>query len=301
MRTFHMVISAFFVLASVAWLAPGTGAAQPSPTSWGLTVSVNLCDENPIVVGEAANCEPAAGIVVDVSYSDGSYIGSCTTELTDTPYGTQMSYCAVEGVPLNATLVITQDSSTIPDGYSPINDAQTLVVGDLIPGGGDQSTITFINIKTDGNDGLLPPGSDEKEVEVDGVTPPSTGDEFPAFVQRRTCDNPGEISLALEHVTAETGLSVGLDSAIRPQISNSTVAMSLDVLIDEPHSIVVYESTAENAPVMLCGNIGGLDNDDGVLYIGLADQGDSGFTGLASLAYSERAGETDIAIFIVPA
>lgn len=299
MRTFHMVISAFIVLASVVWLTPGASAAQPSPTEWGLTVSVNLCDENPIVVGEAANCEPAAGIAVDVRYSDGTYIGSCTTELTDTPYGTQMSYCAVEGAPLNATLVITQDPATIPDGYTPINDAQTLIVGDLIPGGGDQSTITFINIRTDGNDGLLPPGSEEDD--VDAVTPPSAENEYPAFVQRRTCDNPGEISFALEHIAAETGPDVGLDSAIRPQTSISTVAMSLDVLIDEPHSIVVYESTDRNAPVMLCGDIGGVDNDDGVLHIGLADQSNSGFTGIASLAYGTNAGETDVTIFIVPA
>jgi hypothetical protein len=292
MRTFHMVVSAFFVMASVVWLAPGASAAQPSPTSWGLTVSVNLCDENPIVVGEAANCEPAAGIVVDVSYSDGTYIGSCTTELTDTPYGTQMSYCAVEGVPLNATLVITQDPSTIPDGYTPINDTQTLVVGDLIPGGGDQSTITFINIRTDGNDGLLPPGSDEDETAADAG--------YPAAIQAGSCDALGEIEYGLDLVRDETGPYVGQSNAILPNTSSSTVSESLDVLIDDPHAVVVFADLDPDAAVMLCGNIGGVDNDDGVLHIGLADQSGSGLVGIASLAYGTNDGETDVTIFIVP-
>ena len=60
-------------------------------------------------------------------------------------------------MPFNADLVVTQDPATIPAGYAPDIDPLTLHVDNLIPGGGDQATFTFYNVRTDtGTSGTSP-------------------------------------------------------------------------------------------------------------------------------------------------
>jgi hypothetical protein len=52
-------------------------------------------------------------------------------------------------MPYNADFLATQDPSTIPAGYEPAEDPFFLSVDDLWPGGGDQTTFTFFNVRTD--------------------------------------------------------------------------------------------------------------------------------------------------------
>ncbi|MGB3330069.1 MAG: hypothetical protein WBA46_14005 [Thermomicrobiales bacterium] len=125
-----------------------TGAQSSSGRTWSASVQVMLCDAAP-GSGADMNCSPGVGVTVDISLASGGLLGSCTTGAAQpTPWGTEISLCGVDGLPFNADFVATQDPSTIPAGYAPSNDPQTLHVTDAYPGGGDQATFTFVNVRT---------------------------------------------------------------------------------------------------------------------------------------------------------
>lgn len=114
-----------------------------SPDTWTASVQVMMCE------GEM-DCFGQGGIVVNISLASGEYLGSCTlSDPYPTPWGVDISTCTVPGMPFNAELVATQDPSTIPVGYEPREETLSLSVGDLIPGGGDQATFTFVNMRTE--------------------------------------------------------------------------------------------------------------------------------------------------------
>lgn len=117
--------------------------------TWTASFSVYQCNLPPNS-GPDTICNAEAGIVVDISLASGEYLGSCTLgEPQPLPLGGSISTCMVEGLPFNADFVATQDTSTIPAGYEPHEEALYLEVDGLIPGGGDQTTFTFFNVPTD--------------------------------------------------------------------------------------------------------------------------------------------------------
>jgi hypothetical protein len=131
--------------------ASGTTGSSDSTAqgSWTASVQVNLCDAPP-GSGREMNCHAEGGIVVDISLASGAWLGSCTVgEPQPTPWGVSISTCSIEGMPFNADLVATQDPSTIPAGYVPYEEILSLRVENLYPGGGDQATFTFFNVRTD--------------------------------------------------------------------------------------------------------------------------------------------------------
>jgi hypothetical protein len=283
MRKTRLLLSVVFLLSVLTTTAFPARAAQPGET-WGITASVLLCEDNPQVVGEAADCVPAGGIRILVYEEGENFVGSCMTNVIDTPWGGQMAYCVVEGAPFNTTLYVSQDPETIPAGYTPLIPSIAVDVGDLVPGGGDQTTVTFVDIAQGGS------LSD----------PPSADGEFFAAVHRGTCDNILDVVSALIPVRFESGPAVGNPAAIAVPTSFSTVSESLDVLIDEQHVVTIHEGIQPESDVMLCGAIGGVDNDDGQLFIGLAPVGPAGYTGVAVLSYGDTGGTTDVRVFVMP-
>jgi hypothetical protein len=199
-----------------------------------------------------------------------------------------MAYCAVEGAPFNTTLFVSQDPDSIPTGYSPLVPSFAVDVGNLVPGGGDQTTVTFVDI-ADGGSAAEPPVSQEH------------GAEYFAAVHHGTCDNIQGVVSALIPVRFESGAAVGNPAAINVPTSISTIGESLDVLIDEQHVVVVHDGIKPESDVMLCGAIGGVDNDDGQLFIGLGAQGGAAFSGVAILSYGDTGGTTDVRVVLIPA
>jgi hypothetical protein len=269
-----------------------TRVSQDAPGTFSLSISGYNCEIDPTNIGIGnGGCEQNGGAVVTVALQGGEVIGSCTLELVPTPYGTLASICSVPGVPLNSTLVISVDEATLPAGYVAVNSPQVFEVGDIIPGGGDQSIISLYFVRQDGD------GGDDG----DGSPPIGNGEPTsrPAMIHAGTCDDLGPVDVVLADVLTPRGPAVGLASGIEAASGSTTVAYSLDVLIDEPHAIVVRAAAVNGAPVLVCGDVGGVDNDDGALVVGLSEVDDSGFVGIAYLAYNAVDGSrTDVSVFL---
>ena len=163
----------------VVQLAPGTTGevviyyyTEVTADTWTASVQVMMCE------GEM-DCTGQAGIVVNISLASGEFLGSCTlSEPYPTPWGVDISTCNVDGMPFNADLVATQDPATIPAGYTPQQESISLHVDNLIPGGGDQATFTFVNMRTDQP---APSGSATVRITMRGCPEgfvPGTGDYF---------------------------------------------------------------------------------------------------------------------------
>jgi hypothetical protein len=256
------------------------GASAQSDTT-GISISAYDCDSSPRENPNAI-CAPSGGTVINVSLDSGEFIGSCTLETNYPPFGGVWATCGVDGVPFNSTLVIAEDPESLPAGYVPINSPQTFEVGDTIPGGGDETTVGFTNVLQEGSGGV------------------------PPVVYRRTSLQNGSCE-ALEEpsyyplypVVIAEGEPVGQAIATEAETSHRTVDNPLDTLIDEPHAIVVYENLTQNAPIIACGEIGGMNDHDGELVIGLREMNDSGFVGMAKLSYNaEDAEQTDVAVYL---
>jgi hypothetical protein len=133
-------------------IEPQNGARVPAGSeeeTWTASFTVYLCDLPPNS-GPDMNCLAEGGVVVDISLASGEWLGSCAVgEPQPTLWDTFMSTCAVEGMPFNADFVATQDPFTIPAGNEPSEDSISLRVDNLVPGGGDQTTFTFYNVRTD--------------------------------------------------------------------------------------------------------------------------------------------------------
>jgi hypothetical protein len=153
---------------------PPAGSEQ---RTWTASVQVVLCDES-------GSCQAGAGIVVNISLASGEWMGSCTTsEPMPTPWDVYISTCTVEGLPYYEDFVATQDPSTMPEGYVPSNDPQTLHVEDIHPGGGDEATFMFTNVRRDAG------ASTSSSTETSATGPAGTSD--PMSLLPSSVDVPG--------------------------------------------------------------------------------------------------------------
>jgi hypothetical protein len=274
-----------FVLAAVVLLCLGAlssvGASAQREGTTGISIGGANCDADPRENPDAI-CAPAGGVVINVSLDSGDLIGSCTLETKFTPYGGVWSICGVDGVPFNSTLIIAEDLGSLPTGYQPLNSPQTFEVGDVIPGGGDQTTISFTNVLQEGSGGK------------------------PPLVYRSTslyggsCDEIAKVGyFPLYPVVIAEGEPVGQSIAIEAETGYRTVDIPLDTIIDEPYVIVARKTLDSQSTIIACGEIGGVNDQDGELVIGLHEMNNSGFTGMARLSYNaEDAEKTDVAVYL---
>lgn len=256
-----------------------------------ISISARQCDVLP-AVDNSGDCHANSGIVINVWLASGEWIGSCTLgEPQQTPWGGELAGCGVDTIPFNSDIVVTQDASTIPAGYVPVNDPQTLHIGDQTPGGGDGTTFSFLNVLADSSS---PPSGQTGQ-----VTPvPAKGRG--AQLRYGSCATGLTQAIAdLSPVAKAQGEPVGHASAIEAEMSVTTIGVGLDGVIDGPSAIVVYASDAPDAQQIACGDIGGVNDGDGELIVMLQPVNNSGFAGTARLAYNlADASQTDITIYL---
>jgi hypothetical protein len=276
---FGRIVSAVVMVLCLFGLSGGGVVAQREGT-FGISIGAHDCDSDPRENPDA-NCAPSVGTVMTVS-AGGELIGQCTVEAFNTPYGGIGSGCAVDGVPFNSTVYIYEDISSLRFGYEPINNPEVLVTTDVIPGGGDGPVVDFINVLKKGSGGKPP------------VVYRSTS------ISGGTCSEVEQIGYyPLNPVVIAEGDPVGQPVAIEAETMYQTFDRPLDILIDEPQAIVVHETLDSQGPIIACGEIGGVNDHDGELVIGLHEMNDSGFVGMAKLSYNaEDTEKTDIAVYL---
>ena len=76
--------------------------------------------------------------------------------------------------------------------------------------------------------------------------------------------------------------------------------MTLDAILGADHAINAHLSAEEIGTYIACGDIGGAVEANGALIIGLAEDSDSGYTGIAYLQPGADGASTDVTVFIAP-
>lgn len=99
------------------------------------------------------------------------------------------------------------------------------------------------------------------------------------------------------------GEFVGPEGASVVERSDDTeIQTSLDELVAAPHVVTIFESEGSET-IIACGEIGGFvfsddDDDDEDLVIGLREQGDSGFAGVAAFDDEDDDSELDVDLYL---
>jgi hypothetical protein len=76
--------------------------------------------------------------------------------------------------------------------------------------------------------------------------------------------------------------------------------MTLDAMLGADHAINVHLSAEQIDTYIACGEIGGALDPSGALVIGLREESDSGYTGIAYLSPGADGVSTDVSVFIAP-
>lgn len=122
----------------------------------------------------------------------------------------------------------------------------------------------------------------------------------PAHIHVNDCANIGDIAAPLNDLTAPTGQTVGIRRAFEAESSFTTVPMTLDQILASDHSLNVHMSADQMNVYIACGDLGGVLTPEGALIVGLAEQNDSGYTGIAYLSPGADGASTDVSVFIAP-
>ncbi|MGH2618827.1 MAG: cupredoxin domain-containing protein [Thermomicrobiales bacterium] len=110
----------------------------------------------------------------------------------------------------------------------------------------------------------------------------------PAHIHSGTCAELGDVVVPLADVALPTGEASGPASALPVKVSEMTVDVSLQEIIDGGHAINIHESADAIDIYIACGDIGGVvherEEGEGIeLAIGLGELNDSGHVGVAWL------------------
>jgi hypothetical protein len=116
-------------------------------------------------------CEPSSGVSFMVTdAATGDALGSCVTVISPAPEPQASAYCNVP-VDFGAQVIVTIDPSTVPAGYLPVEDSDTVTAPDSADAG--QTVVAeFINVL-------------QAETSGDGSTTqlPSTGSGTTALIR----------------------------------------------------------------------------------------------------------------------
>ncbi len=123
----------------------------------------------------------------------------------------------------------------------------------------------------------------------------------PVHIHSGSCAELGDVVAPLADLTAPTGEGIGLsDSAAQAETSSTNVPLTLDAILAEDHAINAHLSAEEIGTYIACGDLGGVLDANGALVIGLHEDSDSGYTGIAYLAPAADGASTDVSVFIAP-
>lgn len=121
----------------------------------------------------------------------------------------------------------------------------------------------------------------------------------PVHIHSGNCDELGEVVVPLTDLTAPEGDRVGQrNRASQGATSFTSVPLTLDAILAADHAINAHLSAEQIDVYLACGEIGGVIAPDGSLTIGLGEQEDSGFTGIAYLAPGVDGASTDVTVFL---
>lgn len=112
--------------------------------------------------------------------------------------------------------------------------------------------------------------------------------EFPAWVNSLS----GEASLAEDAIPDVANFG---GAPIPVAVATTEVDVPLADIISGGHGLNVHDA-ADPSIYIACGNVGGVPDDRGDLFIGLAEQNDSGFSGTAWL--HDNGGSTTVTVFL---
>jgi hypothetical protein len=119
---------------------------------------------------------------------------------------------------------------------------------------------------------------------------------FLADIRAGTCDDlPEAITAELTPAPLPTGPELGDTDENPVATSFASVPVSLTALTDSSHVVIITSGDE----VVACGAIGGRLNDAGALVIAIAEQGNSGTSGIAYVVSNAAdPGQTDISLFV---
>lgn len=274
------------------YIVPVGQAGVPTATveleEFALPILSLLCVDDPgasavqefVTTGTLPNgCEQYAGASVTVTMPDGIVLGSCVTE-ADAP-------CYVPTL-VGSTVYGTQDMTTVPEGYVPIQGETQEVTIDA----GSEAFLVFVNVQ-------VQPTATIPATPTAVPLPP----DRPALIATGTCgdDEVGDVVVELEDLRAPEGIELGQEEAITAETSTSTIVLSIDQLRSENHVVLVFEDDdleATGDPVA-CAPIGGVINGAGELVIGLEEQNDSDHSGIVYMASAtDDETQTNITVFL---
>ncbi|MGH2557985.1 MAG: hypothetical protein ACRDJH_02900 [Thermomicrobiales bacterium] len=302
-----LLVIALLTLGTPTSFAPG---ARAQDELFDLPILAVNCERVPTVEGGqesihaaftptgVAECDPGIGAAFTVTDAETADVyGSCIAEAGN---GTDpvTANCTVQ-VPYGTTVVVTEDVATIPAGYEPLENPKTVptppepIVGGIPPSAG------FLNLRQE-----QPVPEEEPAVAPTTTAEPLVG--RPAHVHAGTChDLDPAPRFELTAVAPAEGEPEGSAEAIPAEASYTALDVPLDdLLLAEAHAITIHESDealrdGEKESVVACGEVGGARRSDGAIAIGLREQNDSGFVGIAYLAPdSEDADGTQISVFV---
>lgn len=128
-----------------------------------------------------------------------------------------------------------------------------------------------------------------------------SGAARPVHIHSGSCAELGDVVAPLSDLTAPVGEGAGqADSAFQAETSVTNVPMTLDAILAAPHAINAHLSADEIGTYIACGDIGGAIEFNGAVIIGLAEDSDSGYTGIAYLQPGADGASTDVSVFIAP-
>jgi hypothetical protein len=123
----------------------------------------------------------------------------------------------------------------------------------------------------------------------------------PAHIHSGNCVELGDVVVPLTDLTAPVSESVGqADSATPAESSFTNVPMTLDAILGADHAINVHLSAERIDTYIACGELAGDINTTGALVVGLREESDSGYTGIAFLSPGADGASTDVSVFIAP-
>ena len=137
------------------------------------------------------------------------------------------------------------------------------------------------------------------------AAPPTSSAGIPAHIDAGACPDVGEVVFPLADVVGAMGMDMamatpmagGSTAAIPAMMSVTTVDADLATILSAEHAINLHESAEAIDVYIACGDIGGMPDAGNNLVIGLAEQNDSGYSGVAWLHGNDDA-TTTVTIFL---
>jgi hypothetical protein len=306
-----MVMALMFVLGLTASGGSRTEAQEGGEELFDLPIIKVNCTELPpaesaeiaisMAFGTAGMdvCDPGVGVTFTVNGPEtNELLGSCVTELN--PPGAPTAGCSV-AVPYGTTVAVTEDLSTAPGGYVPLQNPLMIQTPAQPIADGIPPSAGFLNLLHQ------EPVAEPTEEPPAGPTlaPQETAEPVvarPAHIHRGTCDHlASEPRYDLTDLTVPTAEAEGAKEAAVAEASVSVIDVSIDALLATDYSVHVHASHDNLRTYVACGEIGGARRADGSLAVGLREVNGSGYEGIAYLAPdADDPGKTDVWVFIAP-